>query len=103
MLYICFSIDKKGLHGPDKKPSRAGFGPWAVVWRPLLYRNVLLYEHPICPEFTHQVRKRFRGQKRPKSFGMHFAVEMNVRTAVVLRDIKQISERKFRHNNTKKQ
>ena len=29
-LYICFSINKKGLRKPDKKPLRA------VVWRPLL-------------------------------------------------------------------
>ena len=31
---------RKGLRGSDKNPSRAGFGPQAVVWRPLSYDMV---------------------------------------------------------------
>jgi len=28
---------REGHHGPDWRPWRARSGPWAVVWRPLVY------------------------------------------------------------------
>jgi len=34
---IIFSLQTKCLRGPDKTVWHAGFGPRAVVWRPLLY------------------------------------------------------------------
>jgi len=34
--YIIFLLLAKCVRGPDEMTSRAGFGPRAVVWRPLL-------------------------------------------------------------------
>jgi len=38
---ILFPLLTTCLCGQDKMASRAGFGPWAVVWRPLLYIMII--------------------------------------------------------------
>jgi len=41
--YIFYQLLTKWFRGPDEMASRAGFGPWAVVWGPLFYLKTKLF------------------------------------------------------------